>query len=301
MTLVILALDALDAALVKEFGIDELRLDTSGQMETVAHMREKPYTPEVWATVATGLHPREHGVSGGTSTWDNRIINFLSNFSGHLSMSIRSDLGDILERTTGAEYTISEVDNQHIFKKKNRIVHNWPGVHNGEELKRAWDIMWREGQTNDEFERDIYGLAAEQFGWICEMLEHNISVAGVHVHLLDAAGHAYPDKQDRDGLRRVYKRAGDFVAEIRDALDDGDDLLILSDHGIVVEWYEDEGDMGFVPGSHSWRAFASSTRDSIPETVFDVFEWVERHAEDVENSSERLNIDEEQLRDLGYI
>ena len=299
MTLIILALDALDYALVEEFDIDSFRLDTFGQMETVAHMHEIPYTPEAWATVATGVHPREHNITGSTSSWDNPIINFLSKFSGYISNSMRSDIGDLIEQTTEAEYTIANVDIQHVFDSDDRIVHNWPGVHRGSELTRAWDIMWREGQTNAEFERDIYGLAAEQFGWAREMLNHDVAVAGVHIHLLDAAGHAYGDEQDQ--LESVYERAGEFVAEIREALDDEDDLLILSDHGIVVDWYSDDYDSPKGPGSHSWRAFASSTTDSIPETVFDVFEWINNNEDEVKKDSERLDIDEDQLRDLGYI
>ena len=299
MTLVVLALDALDSALVEDFDVDSLKLETAQRMETVAHMREEPYTPEAWATIATGEHPRDHQVSGGTSTWDNPIANFLSNFTGGLSMSMRSELGNLVERTTGAEYTIAEVDVPHMFEGDNRIVHNWPGVHNGEELKRAWNVMWREGQTDAEFRRDILGLAAEQFGWAREMLRHDVSVAGVHVHLLDATGHAYCD--DRDQLRSMYERAGAFVDEIRRELDDDDDLLILSDHGMVVDWYDDEDDRGGNPGNHSWRAFASSTRNSVPRTVFDVSEWIDRHATEVDETSTELDIDEERLRDLGYI
>ncbi|MCD2205033.1 alkaline phosphatase family protein [Halobacterium sp. KA-6] len=299
MTLVILGLDALDAALVEEFDIQPLQLESHGKMETVAHMREQPYTPEAWATIATGISPRNHGVSGDTSSWDNPIIDYLSNFSGRLSMSMRSDLGSLIERVTGAEYKIAEVEAPHMFDDDNRIVHNWPGIHNGEQVKRAWDIMWREGQTNAEFERDIHGLAAEQFGWAREMLKHEVAVAGVHIHLLDAAGHAYCDEPDR--LQTVYERAGEFVAEIRADLGDEDDLLVLSDHGMVVNWYDDEDDRGMSPGSHSWRAFANSTLDSVPETAFDVPDWVDRNAGEVHESSAQLDIDKEQLRDLGYI
>jgi hypothetical protein len=186
-----------------------------------------------------------------------------------------------------------------MFEGNGRIVHNWPGVHNGEELKRAWNLMWREGQTDAEFQRDVLGLAAEQFGWAREMLNHDVSVASVHVHLLDAAGHAYCD--DREQLEKTYERAGEFVREIRDELGENDDLLILSDHGMVVDWYSDEDDRGGNPGNHSWRAFASSTRDTVPETVFEVFDWVNRNASTVNERSGRLDIDEERLRDLGYI
>jgi len=268
-------------------------------METVAHMRDQPYTPEAWATIATGANPEEHGISGGTSSWDSPVIDYLSNFTGRLSMSMRSDLGSLVERLTGAEYTIAEVDMPHMFNGDDRVVHNWPGVHNGEELKRAWSMMWQEGQTYAEFEREIHGLAAEQFGWAREMLNHSVAVAGVHIHLLDAAGHAYCSDQPR--LQAVYERAGEFVDEIRAELSDDDDLLVLSDHGMVVDWYDDEDDRGMSPGNHSWRAFASSTLDSVPRTVFDVPEWVNRYADEIQESSDQLDINEEQLRDLGYI
>ena len=299
MTLVIIGLDALDFALVDEFDIDSFKLNTYDRMETVAHMHEIPYTPEVWATIATGAHPRDHNISGSTSSWNNPIIDILSNFSGHLSNSTRSNIGDLIEQTTGAEYTIADVDISHIFESDDRIVHNWPGVYRGSELKRAWNIMWREGQTNAEFERDIYGLAAEQFGWAREMLHHEMAVVGVHIHLLDAAGHAYGDQRDR--LKAVYERAGEFVAEIRDALSEEDDLLVLSDHGMVVDWYSDEYDSPKGPGSHSWRAFASSTKQTVPETVFDVTDWVDKNANKTERESERLDINEDLLRELGYI
>jgi len=299
MTLLVFALDALDAGLVEEFDTSALRLNTHGQMETVAHMREQPYTPEAWATAATGLPPREHGVSGGTSEWSNPVVDFFSRFAGRLSMSMRSDLGNLLERTTGAEYTIAEVDEPTMFDAEDRIVHNWPGVANGEELKRAWDIMWRKGQTTEEFDRDIHGLAAEQFGWAREMLHHDVSVVGVHIHLLDATGHAYTN--DRERLEASYERAGEFVEEIVSELGPADDLILLSDHGMTVNFYSDDGDHAKGVGSHSWRAYAASTVDSIPETIFDVNNWVEEHATQVTRSDEELEIDEEQLRDLGYI
>lgn len=299
MTLLILGLDALDEALIDEFGVDELRLDASTRMETVAHVREEPYTPEAWATVATGLHPRDHGVSTGTSSWDNPVVDRLADYAGHLSMSTRARLGNLVTRTTGAEYTIREVDVPTMFDGDDRAVHNWPGVARGSELKRAWDLMWREGQTEAEFERDILGLAAEQFGWAREMLNHEVAVAGVHVHLLDATGHAYCT--EREKLAASYRRAGEFVAEIRDALGDDDDLLVLSDHGMVVDFYSDEGDRDLTIGNHSWRALASSTAETVPETVFDVREWVDDHASVVRARRDRLDIDEERLRDLGYV
>lgn len=299
MTLLVLGLDALDEGLVEEFGFDGLCLNSSTRMETVAHVRDEPYTPEAWATAATGLHPVEHGVSTGTSTWDNPLVDALANYAGHLSMSTRSRLGNLITRATGAEYTIREVDVPTMFDGDGRVVHNWPGVARGRELKRAWNLMWREGQTEAEFERDILGLAAEQFGWAREMLNHEVAVAGVHVHLLDATGHAYCT--EREKLEAIYRRTAEFVVEIRDALNDDDDLLILSDHGMVVDFYADVDDRDRPPGAHSWRAFASSTAETVPETIFDVRGWVDDHASAILTGRRRLDIDEERLRDLGYI
>jgi len=99
----------------------------------------------------------------------------------------------------------------------------------------------------------------------------------------------------------MYERAGGFVDEIRSEMSEDDELLILSDHGMVVDWYDDEDDRGGTPGNHSWRAFASSTLDSVPETVFEVAEWINRNASEVDEASVELDIDEERLRDLGYI
>lgn len=299
MMLLVLALDALDSAIVDEFDVDSIRLETSGRMETVSHMRNQAYTPEAWASAATGLHPSDHGISGGTSEWSNPIVDFASRFAGHFSMSTRSDLGNLIERTTGSEYTIAEVNSPSMFDADERVVHNWPGVANGEELKRAWDIMWREGQTNAEFERDILGLAAEQFGWAREMLNHDVAVAGVHVHLLDAIGHAYTHNRER--LANAYERTGEFVDEIVECLGPTDYLLIVSDHGMTVDFYSDEHDHADGPGSHSWRAYAASTTGSVPETILNVESWVDEYATRVDTNDGELNIDEQQLRDLGYI
>ncbi|MFB1065913.1 hypothetical protein ACEWFR_18690, partial [Natrinema sp. H-ect4] len=65
MTVVVLALDALDAGLVDHFDLEAVRLESGGEIETFANTQSVPYTPEVWATVATGLEPAEHGITGG--------------------------------------------------------------------------------------------------------------------------------------------------------------------------------------------------------------------------------------------
>lgn len=301
MAIVVLALDALDAGLVEYFDLDSLRLTTSAEIETFAHMQDEPYTPEVWATVATGEHPREHGVTDeGLSRWDNPVVDFASRFTGTLPLPLRIKLGRIAREATGAEYTVGETDLETVFDCDGRVVHNWPGVANGDELANVWHIMFDEpDHTDADFERELYGIAAGQLAWAEEMLRHNVVLAGVHIHVLDAMGHAYAD--DEAELRTAYEWVGRWVDRIRNGLGDDDHLVLLSDHGMVTSFYEATGDRGNDPAVHSWRAYAASTFDSVPESVFDVREWLEPRIGRYVEAGESLELPEEQLRQLGYI
>lgn len=301
MTIVVLALDALDAGLVEHFDIDALRLGANTEMETFAHMQDEPYTPEVWTTVATGEHPDVHEVTDeGTSEWDNPVVDLASRFTGSLPLPLRIKLGAVAREATGAEYAVGETDSETIFDGDGRVVHNWPGVSNGDELANVWHIMFDEpDHTDAEFERELYGIAAGQLAWAEEMLRHNVVLAGVHVHVLDAMGHAYAD--DEANLRSAYEWVGQWVDRIHESLGDDDHLVLLSDHGMVTTFYEAEGDRGNDPAVHSWRAYAASTFDSVPKSVFDVREWLEPKIGCYTDSGEDLELPEEQLRQLGYI
>jgi len=153
-----------------------------------------------------------------------------------------------------------------MFDADDAVVHNWPGVHDGRPLQRAWDLMnaVAEGMPRHEFERELFGLCAQQFGWAREMLEHPVSIAGVHVHTLDAAGHAYAYADDEAALGRAYDRVGEYVEEIVAALGEDDDLLVVSDHGMRAAFYPP--DTGEKPASHSWarvREFHDRDRSGV--------------------------------------
>ena len=301
MTLIVLALDALDAGLVNYFSVDKYRLEAHSELKTFAHSRVDPYTLEVWPTVATGLGPEEHGVTGtGTSKWNNPLLELASRVSGHLPEGTRGSLGRFVRESTGQREQLGRTKSETIFDREGCVARNWPGVGDGKDLQYAWDLMGAvsEDMSKQEFERRLLGLCAEQFAWAREMLNHDLRLAGVHIHTLDAAGHAYA--RDEPSLRRIYDRVGTFVAEVVDHLSDEDELLLLSDHGIRTSFYE--LDSGEDPASHSWRAYASATTDDLPESVFDVVSWVDRHIEPVSTETEEsIEMPVDQLRDLGYI
>ena len=301
MTLIILALDALDAGLVDYFDIDTFRLESHGPMETFSHMRPVPYTPEVWTTIATGRHPTEHGITDeGLSQWSNPLVDFASRFTGTLPLATRIRLGELATELTGAEYVVGNTKEDTFFDGPGRVVHNWPGVANGSELADVWRLMDSHGrQSIAEFERELFGIGAQQFAWAEEMLRHDPALAGVHVHTLDVCGHAYHANELQ--LRSAYEWAADWVERIRESMDAEDDLVILSDHGMVVSFYGDDDDRGERSGGHSWRAYAATTLDDVPTSVFDVREWIEEHVESYTDDSDQIELPEDRLRELGYI
>lgn len=303
MTLILLALDGLDAGLVDHFDASSYVLESAGRLETYAHARDKPYTLEVWPTVATGLGPEEHGITGSrTSTWDNPLLELGSRLTGLLPEGTRGTLGAIVRRSTGERERLGQTDAETFFDLDGSVVRNWPGVTDGRDLQDAWDLMVEASNepARTTFERTLMGRCAEQFGWAREMLHHDVRLAGVHVHTLDAAGHVYANEER--SLERIYRRVGAYVDELVESLSSEDDLLLLSDHGIHVTFYgPDQIEDGPDAGSHSFRAFASATTDDLPQSVFDVRGWVERHIPPrSESKPETVGMSVEQLRDLGY-
>jgi len=299
MTLVVLAIDALDPAHVEESGVEQFQLSTWGESETFAHMYDKPHTSEVWPSVATGRHPSDHGVTEErTSQWDNPLVDFASRFTGRLSGKQRAILGEIAQRVTGADWELEEVESDTFLDGPGRVVHNWPGVHRGSELQRAWE-MFRRANQNDmstqEFDRRIRGIAAEQFGWVREMLDHDLNLVASHIHVVDATGHVY--RNDRERYYDAYRWTAERLEGVKSAMRPDDELLLVSDHGIETSWISGDA----TPGSHSWRAFTATTLDTRPESVFEVREWVEEYVDNTTGEEDELDIPEEQLEDLGYI
>ncbi|MFB6202803.1 MAG: alkaline phosphatase family protein [Halorhabdus sp.] len=295
MTLCIIALDGADENLV------DLDLFTqSGALETFTYSMDYPYTGVVWPTVATGLHPREHGVTEKTeSEWSNPVLQFGSWAMNILDMSgeLRRQLGDTIEENTGASWDLAEPDAPTFFDADGRYVHNWPGVHRTEELQRIWSWFRetnKKGMSTDEFMRRARPTAAAKFGWLEEAVQSDAALVGAHVHILDVVGHLFTD--DEQQVQQMYHWAEDQIREIRWQMGPDDELVVLSDHGIECTWLGDESG-----GGHSMRAYFGTTLDTRPASVFGVREWVEDHVPEWDVQEENASLPEEQLRDLGYI
>lgn len=301
MTLVVLGIDALDHKQVQHFGFEEFSLDNQSPLETFTYMWDRPHTGEVWPTIATGLHPREHGITkSGEAEWDNPLVELASRFTSDLPLSMRRRLGEIANATVGAQWSLAETDADSFLDGDYRVCHNWPGVYRSSELERLWkkvDLLNKSASAEVEFDRDLLGEAAEKFGWAREMLNHELALIATHIHVVDLTGHVYATNEDH--YRTFYEWTAGHVAELLDAMDEEDELLIVSDHGMGAEWLGDDPD---AVGAHSMRAHAASTIDEpLPETVFEVRDWVEARIPEVQVTENDLDLPEEQLRQLGYI
>lgn len=307
MTLVVLGIDALDAAQVEHFDSEEFRLTVHGEMETFAHQNPIPHTGEVWPSVATGLHPSDHGIThGGESEWDNPVVELASRVAGpFVSMHTRAKIGRVIRAATGADWEIAETDEPTFFDGEGRYCHNWPGTIDGNVVREVWRHINHTNDTGapqEEFDKKLLATGASKFGWVREMLDHNAVLVGSHVHVIDASGHAYGKNEEH--YRTFYERVEQYVREVRDAMGEEDEMLILSDHGLNCTWLpENDHEIAH----HSFRAYSASTTDDRPESVFDVKDWVESNIGKHERmyqerkSETDLDMPEDTLRELGYI
>lgn len=295
-TIAVVALDAADYRLLERWNCDQLLLDSHGSLETFSHSLKEPHTLEVWPTIATGVSPEKHGI-GPTedhqTKWDNPIIDFGRKLtSWALPQEFRTQLGKTLLATgASVEHSYPTTDVDHVFD----AAHMWPGVMPASHLGQAWDLLngLYEGQFDDgELEYELFELTHQELNWTAVQT----GLVGVHCHVLDVAGHAYCRREDR--LRHYYERVGHLVSALRTCVDE---VIILSDHGMQVDWLDDEN-----PGSHSFDAAISTTMDcSLPSHVTEVADWLDRHRpspeEEADSAEAIVDTTREQLEELGYL
>lgn len=298
MTLIVLALDAADIRHAEDFGCENILLDDHTEMKSVAHRLNHPHTGEAWPSIATGLHPRDHGITGH-GEWDSPVLTGLSRLAHRLNISseIRGKVEGFITENTDQRWQLRTVEHPTFLDGEYRAVHNWPGVYRNESLQYIWRLFQQ--AKDDEiseatFIREAYTEAASKFGWLNEALNHDIELAAAHVHALDVMGHLYP--RDQESYRGVYEDVDGMIKELREAMSLDDDLLLLSDHGMEAAWTGDAH-----PGQHSWRAIASTTLSDPPEHALDVKEWVEERIVPVTPERSSTELPEDQLRELGYI
>lgn len=294
-TLAVVGLDAADYELARRWDCENVLLDDHREMETFSYSYDQPYTPEVWTTVATGLHPRDHGVHGDAADWDSLPLRAASKLTQHLHPEVRQRLGQPF-RDRGHEQEIDRTDAPSAFDAGAAM--GWPGITDAEHLSEAWswasEIKFGE-LTERQLRRNVYGNTGEEFGFLVGM-DGVVPIAGVHSHVLDVVGHVFAKREAK--LREFYERVDELLGVVRR---ETDEMVVLSDHGMKVSWV-DEGEVGV----HSNRAMVAATEGvagDLPASVFDVKSWLEANtdADDADDRDVTMDTAEQRLEELGYI
>ncbi|SEO82148.1 Type I phosphodiesterase / nucleotide pyrophosphatase [Halogranum amylolyticum] len=297
-TIAVLALDAADVRLAREWDCANLLLDDHAKLESYAHTLEFPRTMEVWPTVATGLGPDDHGVVGDANEWEHPALRAASKLTQYLPREVRSTLGRPFQRA-GQERSMAQTDASHLFESG--VVRYWPGITPADHVREAWRLMAMASGgdiTEERLRRELVGFAGEELGWLAVASEWDVPVAGVHSHVVDIMGHTYAEREKR--LRETYEWIDREVGFLRERVDR---LVVLSDHGMQVGWLDDEN-----PGTHSFEALvaAEGVDGPLPESVYDVREWLEAQfddtgATDADDTAASSDTPVQHLRDLGYM
>lgn len=299
MSLVLLGIDGLDAGLLDRWEIDSFNVGRSKSVETFSYSEEIPKTTEVWPTVATGVHPEEHGVDGKTlSDWNNVFLNKGSNYTHYLPQRVTESLYYIADQVLSKERGIKETEHETVFDRSGRTVRYWPGVKNSEILMQAWRLT-DQSYSKNAFHREVSAMFHGKLSWVQKSLEYDPALVGTHTHRTDIMGHKYASQNGEiETLKEEYEKVGQAIESFQNSLDEEDDIILLSDHGMKNHLLDSEPSEY---GNHSFRAFASTTlEDEIPESLLDFSEFIESNTRDVEEY-EPLDMPKDRLEDLGYI
>jgi len=322
MTVIVLGIDALDPELVEEDVHDHLVLDAHRSIGTIVSSTGEPSTHELWPTIITGLPPAEHGLTLDDDgvAWGNPLLDAGSRFADHLLPDgLQSRIGAwLLTNTeTDAFRTPATYYGEHgldtVFDGRTAKPIGVPNyVVDPDQEDREHSLRRSLG---DLFERDADAKGGHTSSDPYEFYELCLEMAMVRLARarrglrggrhslvfaytsgLDLIGHVTYDLPALQ--RRAYDEMNDFVGDIRGDLDDGDELLLVSDHGLQ-------------DGVHTKEAMVAGTSAEMVadvESVLDVRGAIEVELARTDHDGETERGDlaggervKEQLEDLGYM
>jgi hypothetical protein len=325
MTVVVLGLDALDPDIVDPDVHPNLTLSHHRSIETIDSAAGEPATHELWPTIITGLPPADHGLllgQGGVG-WENPLLRHGSTVADYV-------IPDGLQNRIGAWIlNNTEMDafrTPATYYENNGLSTVFDGVESvpigvpnyvldPDDEDREHQLRQRLGEYMD-FDPDAEHTheAADRGEFYEKCLEmvmvriartrralrgHRHELVFGYTSGLDLVGHI---DYDGTGLQaRAYEECNDFVGELRADLGPGDELLIVSDHGLQ-------------DGMHTHEAMVASTDGTLVETidsVTDVRDAIEAELERTDHTPAPRERYEpggdggeavrDQLEDLGYM
>lgn len=323
MVLVVLGIDALDPDLVDPEAHPNLVLTSYRAIDTIDSAEGEPSTHELWPTIITGLPPVEHGLelSDGVA-WEHPLFSFGSKMADWiLPGPVQTKLGAWLLNNTSADAFrvpaayYEENDLPTVFDGYAATAIGVPNYVVDESREDREHTLRR--SLGDLFERnpDAKGghTSADPHEFYERCLEmtmiriararravrsSNYELVFAYTSGLDLIGHVSYDLPDLQ--QSAYNELNEFVGELRTDLSEGDELLLVSDHGLQ-------------DGTHTHEAMVASTAESMAEritSVVDVKQAIETELNDTNHRPTTVSKDlsqqggdavREQLQDLGYM
>ncbi|MFC3956982.1 alkaline phosphatase family protein [Halovivax cerinus] len=324
MTLVVLGIDALDPDLVDPEHHQALTLDRYESIETIPSMTGEPSTHELWPTIITGCSPDEHGLKleDGVA-WEHPLLRMARTVATYtVPDTIQTRVGAWLLNNTSedafrvpATYYV-EHGLSTVFDSVSAKAIGIPNyVTNPDREDREHRIRREMGSL---FERNPDTQGGHTSSDVTEFYERCMEMIMIrtarirravrsrqfelvfgYTSGLDLIGHVSHDRPEMQ--EQAYAEANDFVVELLDDLDETDDLLLVSDHGLQDGLHTDEAmvastDPELIDGIGSVTDVRSAIEgelnrvDHQPEPP-----WTEQGSVE---PSERVS---QQLEDLGYM
>jgi hypothetical protein len=324
MVLVVLGIDALDPDIVTPERHPHLTLEDHRPIESIDSYAGEPSTHELWPSIITGLSPDQHGLqlSDGMA-WENPVLQYGSLMADYvLPQTIQTKLGAwILTNTAADAFRVpasyyAEHDLQTVFDNHQSTAIGIPNYVVNPELEDREHSLRRD--LGDLFQRDSEAIGGHTTSDISAFFEQCMEMASVRIARarsavqfgcnelvfaytsgLDLIGHVTYD--DPAVQQQAYDEINGFVADLIDDLNEDDDLLLVSDHGLQE-------------GVHTHEAMAAATDPGLlnsVESITDIKATIEKalnegeHLRDnsvqVSQSDEGRDEVQARLEDLGYM
>jgi predicted AlkP superfamily pyrophosphatase or phosphodiesterase len=324
MTLVVLGIDALDPELVDPDEHPHLTLDTYHSIETIVSSSGEPSTHELWPSIITGLPPEEHGLvlDDGVS-WENPVLSVLSVIADFaVPDKIQTRVGAWLLTNTEADAFRTPASYYEknglstVFDDRSSKAIGVPNYVVAPETEDREHQLRR--HMGELFERDPDAKGGHRSADPVTFYEQCLEMAMIRIarvrralrsreyelvfgytsglDLIGHVSHSRPELQEG-----AYEELNEFVGEVRDDLEENDELLLVSDHGLQ-------------DGLHTKEAMVAGTNVETIERINSVLDvrgaleaaldsgvhQTEKRWGDA-SSDERSEAVREQLEDLGYM
>jgi len=325
MTVVVFGIDALDPDLVDPAVHPNLALSGVHRIDTIVSSSGEPSTHELWPTIITGLRPAEHGLTLDDDgvAWGNPLLDAGSRVADVLLPDgLQSRIGAWLLTNTGFDafrtpatyYADAGIETVFDDRAATAIgVPNYVVDTDAEDREHAL-----RQEMGDLFERDPEATGGHRSADPETFYDRCIEMALVrtariravlrarrhelvfgYTSAMDLVGHVAYDSPGMQSA--VYAALDDFVGDLRDDLADGDELVLVSDHGLQ-------------DGVHTDEAMIAATDAALVadvDSVVDVRAALEAAMDDGEHRPDGHDFGataggdadrvREQLEDLGYM